>query len=125
MYAKQNDPRQSKEIFVDSFGFLTLKSWYDAEESIYGIDVYSDEIFLGEVPGISIDDTNENIEQEILEKLGFTEEMKSIENRQCPCCKEKIDINDFRDELSIKEFTISGLCQSCQDDIFDMSNYGN
>ena len=25
---------------------------------------------------------------------------------------------DFRDELSRKEFGISGFCQSCQDDIF-------
>jgi hypothetical protein len=25
---------------------------------------------------------------------------------------------DFRDELSKKEFGISGFCQSCQDDIF-------
>ena len=25
---------------------------------------------------------------------------------------------DFNDELSAKEFTISGLCQSCQDTIF-------
>ena len=63
--------------------------------------------------------------KDILEKLGFTEEMKLIENRQCPCCKEKININDFKDEKSLKEFVISGLCQSCQDDIFDMSNYGN
>jgi hypothetical protein len=25
---------------------------------------------------------------------------------------------DFRDDLSIKEYQISGLCQSCQDDVF-------
>ena len=25
---------------------------------------------------------------------------------------------EFRDELSKKEYSISGLCQSCQDDVF-------
>ena len=28
------------------------------------------------------------------------------------------DANHFRDALSRKEYTISGLCQECQDDIF-------
>lgn len=36
----------------------------------------------------------------------------------CPFCKEKVDINDFRDKLSLEEFKISGLCQSCQDEFF-------
>ena len=26
--------------------------------------------------------------------------------------------SDFRDEISIAEYGISGLCQSCQDDVF-------
>lgn len=37
----------------------------------------------------------------------------------CPFCGKPVDINSFRDSLSLKEFTISGLCQSCQDDFFD------
>lgn len=28
------------------------------------------------------------------------------------------DASTFRDDLSRKEYTISGLCQECQDDIF-------
>jgi len=28
-------------------------------------------------------------------------------------------VDGFRDELSAKEFTISGLCQKCQDSAFD------
>ena len=27
---------------------------------------------------------------------------------------------EFRDELSAKEYTISGLCQNCQNEIFDV-----
>jgi len=56
--------------------------------------------------------------REILEKAGFSEEMKKVENRQCPICDEKINTNDFKNDKSVKEFTISGMCQKCQDRIF-------
>ena len=37
----------------------------------------------------------------------------------CVFCKKVIDPDkDFRNEISRKEFTISGICQSCQDQIF-------
>lgn len=29
---------------------------------------------------------------------------------------------EFKDSLSEKEYTISGMCQSCQDDVFDIPN---
>jgi hypothetical protein len=32
------------------------------------------------------------------------------------------DATEFRDELSRKEYTISGLCQKCQDKVFDSDN---
>jgi len=54
----------------------------------------------------------------LMEKAGFTEEMKLIEQRKCPLCSTKIDPKDFKDDLSVKEFTISGMCQKCQDRIF-------
>ena len=39
---------------------------------------------------------------------------------RCPFCGKTIDVEiEFRDELSLKEFGISGLCQSCQDEFFD------
>ena len=56
--------------------------------------------------------------REIMEKLGFGQEMKDIEDRKCPLCKEPIDTKDFKDDLSIEEFTISGMCQKCMDKIF-------
>ena len=37
---------------------------------------------------------------------------------KCPFCEKRINLNEFRDELSLKEYTISGLCQSCQDEFF-------
>jgi len=37
----------------------------------------------------------------------------------CVFCKKPIDPgNDFRNEISLREFTISGICQVCQDAFF-------
>ena len=58
--------------------------------------------------------------KELMKKAGFEKEVEMVENRICPFCKKSVDVvNGFRDGLSIKEFEISGLCQSCQDDFFD------
>ena len=40
----------------------------------------------------------------------------------CPCCE--FPVGTFRDEISAKEFEISGLCQTCQDEIFGVSDNG-
>ena len=57
---------------------------------------------------------------ETAEKLGLIKPNTTelIKDRKCPLCESKINVNDFRNELSVKEFTISGMCQKCQDDIF-------
>jgi len=57
------------------------------------------------------------MEKEVLKKL-FPEEMKRRENGQCPLCGIVVSLDEFHDELSKKEFKISGLCQKCQDGIF-------
>lgn len=36
----------------------------------------------------------------------------------CPICKKPVDITKFRDEISKKEYKISGMCQDCQDTTF-------
>ena len=36
----------------------------------------------------------------------------------CPTCSKPIWIASFRDALSRKEYSISGLCQTCQDKVF-------
>ena len=45
--------------------------------------------------------------------------LKKIENGQCPFCEKPINENEFTDELSKKEYKISGLCQSCQDKVLN------
>lgn len=37
---------------------------------------------------------------------------------RCPICLIVFGLGDFRDPLSVKEHGISGLCQSCQDEVF-------
>ena len=39
-----------------------------------------------------------------------------IEAELCPICGKKI--TSFRDARSEKEYTISGMCQDCQDSVF-------
>ena len=41
----------------------------------------------------------------------------AVKNKICALCNEPATV--FRDEFSKKEFTLSGLCQKCQDEIFN------
>lgn len=59
----------------------------------------------------------DTMNKEIMEKL-FPGAIKRIEKGQCSICSEKIKSDEFRDEVSLREFQISGMCQSCQDKTF-------
>lgn len=37
----------------------------------------------------------------------------------CPFCKKEVKEEDFRDRFSVREWEISGLCQACQDKVFE------
>ena len=41
-----------------------------------------------------------------------------LKSRKCPICGKQINTSEFRDALSLKEFTISGMCQADQDAFF-------
>ena len=43
---------------------------------------------------------------------------KNIADRICNGCGRKVDTEKFRDEMSKKEYMISGFCQGCQDKVF-------
>jgi hypothetical protein len=61
----------------------------------------------------------EESKKEILRKAGFGTEVEAVESKMCPFCGKKIDPEkEFKDELSRREFGISGLCQGCQDGVF-------
>ena len=58
--------------------------------------------------------------QNMLEDLFGT--ATAIKEHKCCLCGE--DAGTFRDSLSEKEFGISGMCQSCQDDVFGGESNG-
>ena len=56
---------------------------------------------------------------EIMKAMGFGKEVEEVSKGICPFCHKQINIKDFRDNLSKKEYNISGLCQLCQDKTFN------
>lgn len=48
--------------------------------------------------------------------LIFPEKRKLKEQGKCPLCTKPV--GEFRDDLSRKEYSISGMCQDCQDEFF-------
>lgn len=36
----------------------------------------------------------------------------------CPLCEKPVTTEEFKNEISKKEFQISGMCQKCQDNFF-------
>ena len=47
----------------------------------------------------------------------FPKAMANIDAGLCATCGKPV--GEFRDELSKKEFKISGMCQICQNSVFD------
>ena len=56
--------------------------------------------------------------QRTLKKI-FPEQIKAKEESKCPNCKQLVNRETLKDELSKKEFDITGLCQKCQDKFFE------
>ena len=52
----------------------------------------------------------------------FTNMLVAHQIGLCPFCRDPI--GEFRDALSLREFKISGLCQSCQDSVFNLEENG-
>ena len=56
--------------------------------------------------------------KDIMKACGFGKAVENVEAGLCATCVKKIDFAKFRDELSKKEYGISGMCQKCQDSVF-------
>ena len=54
-------------------------------------------------------------------KTLLPEQSERIEKGECPSCEKEIDLEtEFEDnDLGMREFLISGLCERCQGNIFD------
>jgi len=60
--------------------------------------------------------------KKIMEAAGLGDMVKAVEKGLCPFCRNPVNFEDFRDDLSRREFKISGLCQKCQDEFFGGGN---
>ena len=55
---------------------------------------------------------------------GYTKKNFGISDSQagelgmCVFCQKKVKESDFRNEISLKEWHVSHLCQACQDSVF-------
>lgn len=47
----------------------------------------------------------------------FAGRRESIAAHRCTLCSK--EIMGFRDEISAREYRLSGMCQTCQDEFFD------
>jgi len=56
--------------------------------------------------------------KDIMKAVGFGKMVEMVEHGFCPFCNEPISKDGFKDELSKREYKISGLCQKCQDETF-------
>ena len=61
---------------------------------------------------------HQGIEQ-MLSKLTGVSRVGAVAERSCVTCSG--EAKSFRDALSQKEYTISGMCQSCQDSVYGVS----
>lgn len=57
--------------------------------------------------------------KDIMRAMGFGEMVKLVEQGKCPFCKEEVKMEDFEDELSKKDFEVTGLCQKCQNETYN------
>jgi hypothetical protein len=56
--------------------------------------------------------------KKFLRTLGFGREVAIVEDCRCPLCTERVDEEEFRNEVFMKEFRTTGLCQGCLDTVF-------
>jgi len=65
---------------------------------------------------------NANLENAIQGMLGFNRAETIQENMCVPApfgCGKPVSMDSFEDELSRKEYSISGMCQNCQNEFFN------
>lgn len=61
----------------------------------------------------------------IMRQAGFDKEIDNVQQGKCATCGKEIPaklMDEFRDAISVKEYYISGMCQTCQDEVFG-ANY--
>ena len=60
--------------------------------------------------------------KQMMRELGFNEEIDRVEPGKCATCGKDMTDAKFKNEISRKEFKISGMCQECQDETFGIDD---
>ena len=47
------------------------------------------------------------------------EALKRVDEGLCLVCEKPVKREDMKNKISLKEFDLSGMCQSCQDNFFE------
>lgn len=70
-----------------------------------------------------------SVKKQILRDVGMGHMVDRVEKERCPFCNTKIRLTShsileesFRDAQSFKEYEVSGLCQKCQDSVWEGSD---
>ena len=53
-----------------------------------------------------------------LRALGFKRKVAMVKDCRCPLCADRVDKKEFRNEVFMREFKRSGMCQECLDMVF-------
>ena len=56
--------------------------------------------------------------KDIVRKARFGDAVDAVEAKKCPFCAKPINDSDFKNDVSRREYEISGICQKCQDKTF-------
>ena len=70
---------------------------------------------LPEIPGVQVYTMDSFLDMLTRPVTGMSNR-ETIKKKICPTCAKPV--GEFRDELSVKEYRISGMCQECQDSVF-------
>ena len=57
----------------------------------------------------------------IMIQAGLSKAVERVDAGVCATCAG--EVGPFRDDLSCKEYRISGMCQTCQDQVFGTEDY--
>lgn len=60
----------------------------------------------------------EEKKKQLLRMAGLGAKVALVEEGRCPTCGKLIEQKNFKDDLSRKEFELSGMCFECQKEVF-------
>ena len=58
------------------------------------------------------------MDEKIMREAGFGENFDLVQVGKCGICAKEVKIGSFRNQISLEEYQISGICQGCQDSVF-------